>query len=241
MRRWLVIPSIAFHTGLIVALLFLGAWHLDKLDAGRREVRIGYVPSPPPASEGSPAPKQATPFVHKKHVTHDLVTPPETPVKPAATEVTDPTDPTDGTGNGSGSGAGSGAGSGSGSGSNSGPCLADCGPPIVEPEPKPIEKQMIPPRVLMGLRVSGDPQIQAPGSVRSDLQWRHRDTLTAAFQVCLDASGEVSSARRLKSSGYAEYDAVLEAGIATWRYKPYTLGGHAIPVCGIVTFVYTMR
>jgi len=84
MRRWLVIPSIVFHVGLVVALLFLGAWHLDRLEPGRRDVTIGYVPPPPPASEGSPAPKAAKPFEHKKHVTHDLVTPPETPLPVAA-------------------------------------------------------------------------------------------------------------------------------------------------------------
>ena len=35
MRRWLVIPSVAVHVGLVIALLFLGAWHLDKLEAGK--------------------------------------------------------------------------------------------------------------------------------------------------------------------------------------------------------------
>lgn len=237
MRRWLVIPSIAFHVGLIIALLFLGAWHLDKLEAGRREVSIGMVPPPPPASEGSPAPKQAKPFEHKKHITHDLVTPPETPAKPDPTPVADSSDGASGNGLGSGSGEGSGEGSGTGDG----PCLSDCGPPVVEP-PKPVpQKVMLPPTVLMGLRIAGDTQLQPSGATRSDMQYRQVEKLTATFQVCLDAGGSVASARELKASGYAEYDDTLKAGIATWRYKPYMIGGRGIPACGIVSFVYTMR
>lgn len=237
MRRWLVIPSIAFHVGLIIALLFLGAWHLDKLEAGRRDVTIGYVPPPPPASEGSPAAKAAKPFEHKKHITHDLVTPPETPAKPDTATVPDTTDGQSGNGLGSGSGDGS----GTGPGITDGPCTADCGPPVVE-APKPVpQKVMLPPTVLMGLRIAGNTQMQPSGGTKSDMQFRQVEKLNATFQVCLDASGNVASSRQLHATGYAEYDDTLKAGIATWRYKPYMINGQGIPACGIVSFVYTMR
>ncbi|MEP6863606.1 MAG: hypothetical protein ABJE66_23475 [Deltaproteobacteria bacterium] len=237
MRRWLVIPSIAVHVGLIVALLFLGAWHLDKLDAGRREINIGYVPSPPPAPEGSPAPKKATPFQHKKPpITKDLVVPPETPAKPdPSPEIADPTN-----GNGNGLGSGSGNGSGDGPGSGEGPCTIDCGRPVVAIEEVPKKVDVLP-TVFMGLRISGDTQFQPSGATKSDMQFHQTDKLRATFQVCLDASGKVSSARQLHPTGYAEYDDTLKAGIATWRYRPYTVNGQSIPACGIVSFVYTMR
>jgi outer membrane biosynthesis protein TonB len=238
MRRWLVIPSIAVHVGLIVALLFLGAWHLDKLDAGRREINIGYVPQPPPAPEGSPAPKKATPFQHKKPpITHDLVVPPENPAKPDPTPAV--ADPNDGNGNGLGSGSGSGSGEGPGSGD--GPCTIDCGPPVVEAKAEPPKKVDLLPTVLNGLRISGDTQFQPSGATKSDMQFHQVDKLRATFQVCLDTSGNVSSARELHPTGYAEYDDTLKAGIATWRYRPYMVGGQGIPACGIVSFVYTMR
>jgi len=235
MRRWLVLPSIVFHVGLVVALLFLGAWHLDKLDPGKNRVTIGYVPQPPPASEGSPAPKTAKPFVHK-HIVHELVTPPETPVKPDTAAATDSTDGLPGNGLGSGSGDGS----GTGPGTSDGPCVSDCGPPVVE---KKVEEQkvMVPPTVLMGLRIAGDTQMQPSGATRSEIQYSGHDKVSATFQVCLDSEGNVASSRQIKSSGYAEYDATLKAGIATWRYKPYMIGGRGIPACGIVSFVYTMR
>jgi hypothetical protein len=237
MRRWLVIPSIAVHVGIIVALLFLGAWHLDKLDAGPRHIDIGYVPQPPPAPEGSPAPKKATPFEHK-HLPPPkvIVVPPETPAKPDTTpEVADPND-----GNGNGLGSGSGNGSGEGHGSGDGPCTVDCGPPVVATVVVPKKVDLMP-GVLNGLRISGETQFQPSGATKSDMQFHQVDKLRATFQVCLDTSGNVSSARELHPTGYAEYDDTLKAGIAAWRYRPYMIGGQGIPACGIVSFVYTMR
>jgi hypothetical protein len=237
MRRWLVIPSIAVHVGIIVALLFLGAWHLDRLEAGRHEVRIGYVPPPPPASEGSPAPKKATPFQHK-HITHDLVTPPETPAKPDVTpEVADPNDGLPGNGLGSGSGSGSGEGP---PGTTDGPCLADCGPPVVETK-KIVEKKLIAPTVFSALRIAGETNIQASSDVRNEMMRDGKQQVTAMFKVCLDGDGNVTQKTQLKSAGYGGYDEALQRGVSTWRYRPYTVDGRGIPVCGIVTFVYTMR
>jgi len=237
MRRWLVIPSIVFHTGLVVALLFLGAWHLDRLEPGRRDVTIGYVPPPPPASEGSPAPKAAKPFEHKKHITHDIETPPEPPAKPPTADVPDTPDGQSGNGLGSGSGEGS----GTTPGITDGPCTVDCGKTVVEKKKIEQNKVDLLPTVLMGLRISGDTQMQPSGATKSDMQFHQLDKLRSTFQVCLDASGNVSSARQLHTTGYAEYDASLKAGIATWRYRPYMVGGQGIPACGIVSFVYTMR
>src|SRR5450432_1937629 len=147
MRRWLVVPSIAFHISLIIALLFLGAWHLDKLESGKTRVTINYSPPPPPA-EAAGSPAKQKPFERKPHkeITHDLVVPPETPL-PKETPVT--TNTTEmGSGNGTGTGSGSGVGSGSGKGSNEGPCQSDCGS---AQEVKVEEKKIIAPTSLSAL------------------------------------------------------------------------------------------
>ena len=68
-----------------------------------------------------------------------------------------------------------------------------------------------------------------------------RDRSTASFQVCLDANGNVTSTRQLKSSGYPAYDGVLTNAIAGWHYNPYTVNGRGIPVCSVVTFIYAMK
>ena len=33
----------------------------------------------------------------------------------------------------------------------------------------------------------------------------------------------------------------LTAALLAWRYKPYQIGGEAVPVCGIVTFIYEIK
>jgi hypothetical protein len=237
MRRWLVIPSIAFHIALVIGLLFLGAWHLDKLEAGKSRVTINYTPTPPPA-EAAGSPAKQKPFERKPHkeITHDLVVPPETPVPKETLVATNTTEI--GTGNGSGSGSGSGEGSGSGTGSNDGPCSSDCGPRVIT---QTEQKKLLPPKMLSALFTSGEREIQPPEIVRNQIQRDGKDRLTASFQLCLDAIGNISSTKQLKSSGYGAYDAVLAQGIMQWRYRPYSVGGHGIPVCSVVTFIYAMK
>jgi TonB family protein len=237
MRRWLVIPSIAVHVGIIVALLFLGAWHLDKLDAGRTRVDIYSPPPLPAAQEGSPAAKPQT-FQRKeqkKEITKALVVPTEK----SSDVVADSTPATDGTGTGNGLGSGTGSGEGSGA-STDGPCTSDCGPAVVavveHHEPK-----VVAPNVLTGLRISGETQIQPPDTVKTEMHRSGQDRATANYQVCLDASGNVASTKALKSSGFPAYDERLASAIAGWRYRPYSLGGRGIPVCSVVTFIFAMK
>lgn len=237
MRRWLVIPSIAVHAGIVVALLFLGAWHLDKLDPGRTRIDLYTAPPLPAAQEGSPAPKPQA-FKHKeqeKKIVHDLVVPTDKPDVKAVAQ-TPPGEGLDGNGLGSGTGSGE----GTGSGVIDGPCTVDCAPPVVAVVER-KEPRVIPPNVMTGLRISGETQIQPPDTVKTEMHRSGQDRATANYQVCLDASGNVASARALKSSGYPSYDARLASAISTWRYRPYSLDGKGIPVCSVVTFIFAMK
>jgi hypothetical protein len=236
MRRWLVLPSIAFHIALVVGLLFLGAWHLDRLEAAKTRVTINYSPPTPPA-EAAGSPAKQKPFTPKPHkeIPKVIVVPPEVPVHETP-ETTNTTEIGNGSGTGSGTGSGSGEGSGTGSG---GPCQSDCGPPVVETKVE--QKKIIPPNLMGKLFISGERQIQPPDVVKNEIHRDGKDQLTASFQLCLDGNGNVSSTKQLKSSGYAAYDAVLAAGIAKWQYRPYTLEGRGIPVCSVVTFFYAMK
>jgi hypothetical protein len=44
-----------------------------------------------------------------------------------------------------------------------------------------------------------------------------------------------------RSTGIAQYDRQLMAGVRTWVYTPFEVEGVAIPVCTTITFVYTQR
>src|SRR5438552_2969837 len=127
MRRWLVIVSLAFHFVLIAVLFVVGAWRLDRLEAGRHKIDLAV-------------------------------------------------------------------------------------------------------------------QLQPPELVKSTMLHEGHDRVTASFQVCLDAAGGVTGIKMLGSgSGYIEYDQALSAAMHAWRYRPYIIDGQATAVCGVVTFIYTMK
>jgi hypothetical protein len=240
MRRWLVIPSIAVHVALVVGLLFLGAWHLDRLDAQKLRVTINY-PEPHAEAEAEGSPHKPTPVLPKtppKTIPKVIVTPPDQPKPqpelPATPEV----------GSGSGEGSGSGMGSGIGSGSGTDPtsdCTENCDPPKHAEPPKLPERKIVPPNALSQLFRDGNRQPQPADVTKTEMHRDGRDRTTASFQICLDASGNVASSRQLKSSGYLAYDGVLANALAGWHYNPYTIDGRGIPVCSVVTFVYAMK
>jgi hypothetical protein len=47
--------------------------------------------------------------------------------------------------------------------------------------------------------------------------------------------------KKLKGTGFANYDTIIETGMARWRYKPYQVNGKAVPVCTAVTFIYSQK
>lgn len=238
MRKWLVGVSLVVHIAIIFGLFVAGMWRIDRLDAGKHHVDIAYLPPPPPASGRAPkAAKQA--FTPKQHVVHETVQPVQH-VAPTPVETT--TDASDTTGMGTGAGSNDGPGEGSGAAGGVTCGLPDCGgapqPPVVE-MPKP--QQMIPPGVLKGMRVSGETQIQPNDALKSQLLHEGASKLTAMIKVCVDTQGNVNSASQLRSTGYAAYDQELLGAVRAWRYRPYSVAGTPVPVCGIVTFNYEMR
>jgi outer membrane biosynthesis protein TonB len=235
MRRWLVITSLAIHLVVITALFIAGFWRLEQLDMGKGSFSLHDVAlPPPPAPAGGPV--KVAEFTKKqpKKIVHELVQT-RSDVSPTPTPTPDTS---------SGGGDGSGSGSGSGSDGDTGTCTENCGPPTSEtkPEPAPEVKKVTPtfvaPTVLLGLRISGETQIQPPDLVKTTMQHAGDTRVMASFKVCIDTGGGVSSIKLIASSKYAEYDAVLTAKIHDWRYRPYSLNGLAIPVCGVVSFIY---
>jgi TonB family protein len=60
-------------------------------------------------------------------------------------------------------------------------------------------------------------------------------------KVCLDAGGRPSSLKTIKSSGYPDYDRKIRSEMNRWRYRPFQVGGEAVPVCSTVTFIYRIH
>ena len=220
----------------------MGAWHLDKLEAAKLRVTIGYE-EPHPEAEAAGSPRKPTPIIPKtppKVIPTVIVTPPD---KPEPKELPVAPDIGNGSGDGLGSGTGSGSGIGSGSGTDpSSDCKENCDPLVKKATPAIQERNIVvPPKVLTGLFRDGDRQPQPADVTKTEMHRDGRDRTSASFEICLGAGGNVTSSRQLKSSGYPAYDSVLTNAIAGWHYNPYTIDGRGIPVCSVVTFVFAMK
>ncbi len=248
-RRWLVGLSLAAHGAGLGALLLLAMWRIDKLAIERGPLTMMVAPPrggdlggpkgagtpPPKVDKVKPAPK----------VARDTVQP--TPAVAHTPTLAVATLPEVGAGDGSAGtgdgGGGPGVGPATGTGCTIPPCGTDDGPGDGDPPERVVEKapQLVAPKVVEGLRIAGDPQIHPPDPVRIAMSRDGKQRVTGTVKLCLDARGAVSSATVLASTGYPAYDGKLTSGVRTWRYRPYQIGGQAVPVCATVTFVYGMR
>lgn len=238
MRRPIILVSLTVHVALFVTMFAVGIWHLDRVEAGRLSVAIGTPLPPPPAPAGGASPSKA-PKLTPKHITHDIVV----VDRPAVETPTTTPSETPGTG----SGGGSGEGSGSGDPGSTGTCTENCGPgdgsgsAVVVVQKKQVETVLLPPKVLTGLRISGETQIHPSDALKTAMLHEGHAKVTAVFKVCVGADGNVGSVSQLKSSGYAAYDQQLVGAIRTWVYKPYEIDGQRVPACGAVTFSYEIE
>lgn len=240
------------HGGAVAALIIVAMLRVDKLDYTREHAQIAVMPAPPAGNSGGGRAKTLPNAT--KVVPHKIkVTTPVQPVPHAAQIETTTTTEEQGEPGTGGGGDGKGhdqpeIGTGCLEGTACGvaevkvpelpkPCSdpsrandADCRPP----PPPPIV-------VVEKLRIAGETQIQPTDDVKVMMQREGKSTLHVSFKVCLDKDGAVTSTARLGSTGYGEYDDRLAQAIAGWKYRPYSVNGTAIAVCGPVTFNFHLR
>ncbi len=124
-------------------------------------------------------------------------------------------------------------------------------PPVETlPLPPPPSKNRRPPlsigqrrfiTVMEGKRIAGDRFIVPDDETKSQVARLRVTKVTGSFRVCLDEAGGVESVLPTKSTGLPAYDRDLLAGMARWRYSPYTIDGKPVPVCTAITFIYSQR
>jgi hypothetical protein len=99
----------------------------------------------------------------------------------------------------------------------------------------------VPPTVLEQQRIAGDKLIVPDDPTKLRIA-RHVDgKLVGTFKLCLSAAGDVTTIARMRSTGFPAYDATIEAGIRTWRYRPVIVDGQPAAACTAVTFVYSQK
>ena len=259
-RKWLIVVSVTTHLALAAVLVITSIWHLDKVEAAPYRHKLDLLQPGPKEAAGGPAPTQTLQF-NRKHTVHETVQPakPPTPDQaPAASEVAT------GTGTGTSSGPGGASDPGGDCRENCAPSTAAvapvCGNGSLETgeecddgnttggdgcsatcrrEPKPVP--MLPPAVLQGLRISGETQIHPDELTQNRMRRDGVARAVGTLLVCVSATGHVATARIALSTKYPEYDGALLSAVRDWQYRPYTANNVAIPACGTVTFVYTIR
>jgi TonB family protein len=145
-------------------------------------------------------------------------------------------------------GQGDGLGAGEGRGVGDGTCWTEpCSqvgtievlPAAVIP-PRPPEVRPVRADELAAIRISGHTQIEPSDARKSAMACAGHLAVSADLHVCVSDRGEVTSVDLTSSTGYADYDARLLAGVRGWRYRPYTVDGVGVAVCGAVRFNYRL-
>ena len=243
------------HGAAVVALIVAAMWRIDKLDFEREHAQVAIIPPPPAGNSGGGVKKTLpNPTIEKKVPPKIKVTTPVQPVsqktiteqQATTTENTTGPDGDGGGGDGKGHGVpeiGTGCieGTGCGVGEIKVPELPKpCSDPSRANDP---DCKIEPPKIVVveNLRISGETQIQPPDDVKVMMQREGKSRLHVSFKVCLDKAGDVTSTSRMGSTGYDSYDDRLAAAIATWKYRPYSVNGTPIAVCGPVTFNFILR
>ncbi len=110
--------------------------------------------------------------------------------------------------------------------------------PPPPPPPPPGPPKMVPSRALELQRISGETNILPDAATLATMQKSGKARVIASFKLCLDAGGDVSDVKLLKSSGFASYDATIASTMHQWHYRPFMINGKGHSVCTAVTFVY---
>lgn len=105
-----------------------------------------------------------------------------------------------------------------------------------------IEQLNVPPQILTGLRTSGETQIVPPDPVKTEMLRGGKDRTVGSFKLCIDRAGTISAIAPIGGgTKYPAYDSKIVSTMRAWRYDAYRVNGRPVPVCSVVTFVYTIK
>jgi periplasmic protein TonB len=226
---------VIFHIALFITMWIKTIWDLEQLERPKTSIDLAVAPPPPPPPPPPPggAKPQEVQITPKKIKVKDIVQPVK--IEKQQTKVEDSGDP-----NGVEGGEEGGVAGGVVGGDLNG--VMGAPPPPPPPPPPPAPPQNVPPTLLEGSRVSGEPKISPDDVTKTEISRSGKDRVIGSFKLCLTATGSISNVTMLKSTGFASYDSKIQGKMrAEWRYKPYMVNGKAVPVCTAVTFIYSQK
>jgi len=237
--RWvyvLIITSLVLHGVAAGALIIKQFWEISllPLPEGATEISLGAPPPPPPPPGGKRKKKEKKVEKKKKKV-KETVQPVKDEEPPPEEEQADDSieDEDFGVEGGVEGGVAGGVLGGTIGGTLGGTNLG--APP---PPPEPEKPTVVPQAVTEQNRIGGEQNVQPPLSVKQQMVKQGETQVRAAAKICISKAGTIKSVRLIKSSGYDDYDRLLQQKIRGWRYSPFKVNGKAAEVCTSVTFIY---
>jgi TonB family protein len=259
LRKVVIAVSLAAHVVVAGAVLVTAWWRVDRLPFDHSKPVLAAFVAPGDRGGGTPRREPLRPRASRhevKVVVRDPVQP-QPRVKPdpapVAVATTDPGDVGDtgqgGGGDGDGDGSPGTGGGGDGTGTatptptGSGCTEPPCGGGDARLEPRPNQETpvTITEKDADALKISGNEQIHAPNTVRTQMMRAGKDRTLGVVKLCVGTDGRVATAKLLKSTGYDAYDAKLVDEMRQWRYEPLVRAGTAKPFCAAITLVYVMK
>jgi periplasmic protein TonB len=219
------------HVALFVAMWAKSIWEVERLDKPKDLISLGQVdppPPPPPPPKASSKPQDVQ-IVPKKPRVRDII-------QPVRIEDKTPT-PDPGNVGGTDDGSPDGVVNGVSTGAPAAP------PPIAAPEPPPAPKPppMVAPNALEQQFMAGERNISPDDTTKTDIKTSGKDRVVTKYRMCIDAGGGVTTLSLMQSSGFADYDKKIAREMRQWRYRPFMVDGKAVPVCTVVTFIYSQH
>ncbi len=104
-------------------------------------------------------------------------------------------------------------------------------------KPAPVN---INPKTMDALRVAGQTKILPDDATRGAMKASGKSQIIGAWKVCIDDTGALTEIKGLKSTGFPDYDAEIEATLHAWRFKPHMVDGHATAACTALTFILAL-
>jgi len=221
----------AGHLALFIGMWAKSIWDVEQLEKPKNIIDLTTAlppPPPPPPPKGSNKPQdvQVTP---KKPKVRELIQPVHIEDKTPSPETPGPGDP-----NGSPDGVPNGVSDG---------VVGTPPPPAPLPPPPPpvAAPKPVAPNMLEAMRIAGNKDISPDDTTKTEIKMSGKDRIVSAQRLCIDASGNVTSVSQARASGFSAYDAKIQREMRLWRYRPVTIDGKAVPVCTVVTFIYSQR
>ena len=223
--------SVVLHGGAVGLLVFLSLFHVEELPEPSVTVTFFSVAPPPPpppppkAPAAKPKPKRrvrARPKPKPAEVQPPDKPPPKVEKKNEPEPEPEPAGDTEGVEGGVEGGVPGGVPQ----------PRAKPKPKKDEPPPRPVFVQR---KVVEKLKLSGATPEYLPAARMARVQG------VVIVRVCLKADGTVDRAMTKILKGLDALNEEIISKVRTWRYKPYTLDGKAIPVCFPVKFVFRFQ